>query len=360
MPGILETMNLVNPADALYRDLPSGLAVHPHRLDLLRDLVLLARLSADDFAQASFLDQRAIASGGESAWFEWQQLEERMRGQPAGDAAHYVFHVGHCGSTLVSRLLGDVGITALREPLPLRTLAEIQADLPLPESRWSDATFQSRLALLGDLFDRGRGPRAVKATSFCNDLAAPLLTPRSSRRATVVYARLRPFLANVLAGPNSRLDLLSAAPMRLRRLRARTGLELGRLHEMSPGIVAALTWTTETVSLAATIDALGGERLALVDFDRFLRDVPGALRHLADHVAPGVADARIESAATGPTLTRYSKAPEHAYDARLRQDVLAEGEALFGEELRLGIAWCERAAARAPAIARALDLFDRD
>ena len=54
-------------------------------------------------------------------------------------------------------------------------------------------------------------------------------------------------------------------------------------------------------------------------------------------------------------MTRYSKAPEHAYDARLRQDVLAEGERQFGDEIRAGMSWCERAADRFPALARVLE-----
>ncbi len=351
-------MNAPDTASALSRDLPLSLAVHPQRVDLLRDQVLFARLSPAAFLEASFLDQRVLGRGIETEWLGWDALAERMPHPPNGQQAHYVFHIGHCGSTLVSRLLAAVDVVPLREPLPLRTLAEVRADLAAPECRWSAATYESRLMLIKALFDRGRGPRAVKATSFCNDLAPDLLGTDTERRATIVYTQLRPYLANILAGPNSRLDVASMAPMRLKRLRTRIGSDIGRLHDMSPGQVAAMSWAAETASLAATVDAIDGGRLRLLDFDLMLRDVPAALRPLVDHVVPGVPDALIETTATGPILRTYSKAPEHAYDSRLRQEVLAQGECLFADEIRAGLTWSEHAASRSAAIARALELFN--
>jgi hypothetical protein len=82
-----------------------------------------------------------------------------------------------------------------------------------------------------------------------------------------------------------------------------------------------------------------------VDFERFLAQPPlillAALRHL------GI-DATLDEAETilrGPHMHRYSKAPEHAYDAALRSEVLNEARAAHGAEIRRGLAWLERAAA---------------
>jgi hypothetical protein len=342
---------------ALYRELPGALRVHPQRIDLIRDALLMVRVEAGVLDQASFLDDRIVTRETPAAWFDWSKVAQALD-TGAATAAHYIFHVGHCGSTLVSRLLGEIGITQLREPLPLRTLAEVQAELDAAESRWSRATFETRLSLIAALFDRGGGPRVVKATSFCNDLATPLLRTVHVRRATIVHTRLRPFLANVLAGPNSRLDLRAAAPLRLKRLAARTGHSVGRLHEMSPGVVASMSWVAEMTSLAATVDAEPPGRVLAVDFDRFLVDVRPSLRAIADHVAPGIDESAIARAAKSPTLTRYSKSPEYAYDLELRRAVLADAERNFREEIDAGLSWCARMAALHPQVARALALFD--
>lgn len=350
---------MTDPADALYRDLPDSLTVYPHQLDLVRDNVMLIRLTERDYADASFLDRRLLAGQREAAWFTWDEIAARMGQRRAGTGAHFIFHVGHCGSTLISRLLGELGVIGLREPLPLRTLAEVHAELGRPECRWSGAAFEARLVLLRDLFDRGQGPRSVKATSFCNDLAAPLLQSDPARRATIVCTGLRAYLANVLAGPNSRLDLLSAAPLRLKRLTARAGRDVGRLAEMSQGVISAMSWATEMSALAVLLEGFD-DRVAMLDFDRFLADVRGTLRNLAEHVVAGGATAAALDAATSSAwLTRYSKAPEYAYDADLRQRVLADGERQFGDEIRRGLAWCEQTAGHVPSLARALELFDR-
>ena len=351
-------MSSLSPADALYRDLPAALTVHPHQVDLLEDRLLMLRLSEETLRDASFLDQRVLTRGADGAWFAWQQVAERMGNAATGTTAHYVFHIGHCGSTLISRLLAELGVTPLREPLPLRTLAEMLPDLGQPYSRWSRDTFETRLALLCNLFDRGAGPRAVKATSFCNDLAPLILAGNQAVRATIVYARPRAYIANMLAGSNSRLDLSSVAPLRLRRLDARTGGGLGCLHEMSPGIVAGMSWASEMSALAATFDGSDGARVLAVDFDDFLRDVRGSLGRLARHIVPGTQDDLIAAAAASPALTRYSKAPEHVYDAGLRDSVLADAERRWSEDIRAGLAWCERAATRWPVVARALERFD--
>jgi hypothetical protein len=346
-------------AASLLREVPDGLWVHPQRIDLLRDALLMVRVDARTLAEASFLDERIVTRNAQSGWFAWPQVAQRLGSGSAATPAHYLFHVGHCGSTLISRLLGELGIVQLREPLPLRTLAELQVDLDAFESRWSRTTFAARLALLAALFDRGDGARAVKATSHCNDLAPALLAGHAPRRATIVHTRLRPYLANVLAGPNSRLDLLAAAPQRLRRLAARVGSPVGRLHELSPGVLAGMSWVTEMASLAATLDAQPPGRVLTLDFDRFLADPRPQLRRLADHVAPGIDDSSIERVAASPTLSRYSKSPEHAYDRALRNAVLADAERGFGTEIRAGLAWCTQLASRHPTVARALALFDQ-
>lgn len=339
---------------ALRRELPRTLSVYPHQLDPARESLLMAELGRDQFVEAAFLDQRILTRETRAAWMGVAEVEQNLGATPCHAPTHFLFHVGHCGSTLLSRLLAECGLLPVREPLPLRTLAELRLVLDRPWSRWSPATFDERLRLMLRLWARGREPRLVKATSFCNDLAACILDSAPAASAVVCHVKPRAYVANILAGGNSRADLMAMAPMRIERLQAQLGEAPGRLWEMSPGVVAAASWACETVSLASTA---GGDRVRDVDFDRFLTDVPAGLAELAAHLLPAPDAGRVAAAARSPALTRYSKAPEHAYDANLRRQVLAEGEARFGAELRAGLDWLERAARRFPAIAAALGRF---
>jgi hypothetical protein len=344
--------------EALYHDLPSALEVHLHQIDLLQDAVLLARLARADFLQASFLDQRVLTNTTAAHWLPWGALAQRLAGQARTATAHYLFHIGHCGSTLLSRLLAELGVVPLREPLTLRTLADLHLDLDAPHSRWNRTTFDARLALVLAAFDRGTGARAVKPTSWCNDLAPAILARDARIRATVCHVRPEAHIATMLVGPASRLDLMSMAPMRLRRLDVRVGGGSGRLSEMSPGEVAAMSWATETASLCAALAGIAPERVCCVDFDRFLGDPVEGLRQLAQHACgEAVEPSRIGAVATGPATRQYSKAPEHAFDTDLRRRLLEQSRTLFGEEIRAGLAWLDRTASRFPPVGRALDRF---
>jgi hypothetical protein len=57
-------------------------------------------------------------------------------------------------------------------------------------------------------------------------------------------------------------------------------------------------------------------------------------------------------------MLRYSKAPEHAYDAALRRDVLNAARAAHGAEIRRGLAWLDRAAVQFTAVRDAVQFVD--
>jgi hypothetical protein len=226
-------------AERLCRDLSATLGVHLHQIDLLQDRVLLLRLAREDFLQASFLDQRVVKRESEGCWFDWDQLGRCLSPTTLATAAHYLFHVGHCGSTLLSRLLAELGVLPLREPLPLRTLAEVHADLDSPSCRWSRPTFDTRLALTVALYDRGHEPRMVRRRATARS-GARCAGAERREPCDGLLRRAATRIANILIGPSSRLDLLSMAPLRLRRSMRARRRRVGRLSEMRPGVIAAM------------------------------------------------------------------------------------------------------------------------
>lgn len=332
--------------DRLLAALASDPAIYPHQLDLLTDRVLLTRLPLAAQSEASFLDQRAIRPDTEGAWFAWAQFEAAAAAAPPGAPA-YILHIGHCGSTLLSRLVEiAAGKRVLREPLPLRTFAFEAADALQGAALLSEEERRRRLATFERLWSRGGS--VVKATSICNDLAGAL---DANALAAFVFVRPEVHLATLLAGPNSQADLRGFAQMRYRRLKARHP-EMAALSSLRAGELAALCWLTETASIAEA-----ERKLHAVDFDGFLVEPAPALAALSAHLGSPADEKYIEAALAGPTMSRYAKAPEHGYDAAMRRQVLDEARRKSGEEIARGLSWLEREGQRFRAGAIALERF---
>src|SRR5688572_2824855 len=98
----------------------------PFDIDPATDRVELRALQPIDYEKASFLDRRLAQAVAASVPF--QELAAEAADLPR--ACDFIFHIGHAGSTLLSRLLGQhPTIFSLREPQALRTLmaAELAA-----------------------------------------------------------------------------------------------------------------------------------------------------------------------------------------------------------------------------------------
>jgi hypothetical protein len=334
--------------------------LYPLAFDVFEDGVYFVKLSRARYEEASFLDQRINRQNDAGGWERWEAVADAAG--PLADRSDYVFHVGHVGSTLVARLLGlSARIFSLREPAVLRTLAQVAFDLPTPESPWSQATFDAHLEVFSRLWSRTYDPRQktlVKATSLVGEIAAPLLARSAEARALLMTAQPEVYMATILGGPASRQELAISAQARLRRLHRRVGAGLWRLHEMSEGERVAMSWAAE---MAGLVEAAGRfpARVHWLDFERFLAAPGEGLAAALGHLHGAASEAELALMLKSPLFGRYSKGPEHAYDAGLRRQVLDQARAEHQAELARGRAWLDRAARAAPLVAETLAIAGR-
>jgi hypothetical protein len=97
----------------------------------------------------------------------------------------------------------------------------------------SGAEFGRHLALFLTLWGRGDGATrcvVLKATSIAGRMAVPILASSANSKAIYMNLRAEPYLATLLAGQNSPIDLRGHGPGRIRRLQARVGVPLAPLH----------------------------------------------------------------------------------------------------------------------------------
>ena len=267
---------------------------------------------------------------------------------------HFIFHTGHVGSTLLSRLLDDTGLVlGLREPLPLRTLADAYDSLGSADSLLSEDQFDGLLDMLLRLWGRGYGwtrATVIKATSTAGRLAPRLLKALPSSRAVYLNVDAEIYLATLLGGANSSQDLRGHGPGRMRRLLAGRALPVAPLHALAPGELAALGWLTESLAAAAAVAAGAGRVLAL-DFDDFLADIPGQLARVLTHFGLPHDDALLRALAGSQVLAQYSKAPELPYPPGERAGRLAAARREHAAEIAKGLIWLDSLARADTAIA---------
>jgi len=334
-------------AQALLARLPASPDAYPHKIDLVALSALLIELGPSAYRAASFLDDRILGSETRGAWLPLDRIADAARSAFNARPVHFVFHTGHVGSTLVSRLLDQSGaVLSLREPLPLRTLAEAHDGLGRADSLLSGSEFDELLATFLRLWSRGyEGTSAVviKATSSAGRLAGRILSEAAQAKAIYLNLRPEPYFAALLAGANSPLDLRGHGQERVRRLQARAAAPVSPLHELSIGELAALSWLAESWTQRDAIKQFP-ERILPVDFDAFLADVEDGMRRIAAHFGLAVGESYFSGIGDSPAMTRYSKAPEYDYSPDGRARILGESRRAHRDEIRKAMSWLERMA----------------
>jgi hypothetical protein len=311
-------------------------------LDASAGMVRLVAMNRDSYRAASFLDDRLIQQPVDAQIVAWPDVEAAMAADLRSDA-RWIFHIGHVGSTLVSRLLGEIdGVLALREP---RLLRDLVLSPPQVRERYIGpvAKLMSRTFAAEDL-------ACVKATSFASEIAPGLVPP--GERALFMYAGPRNYVASILAGENSLKELHALAEKRRQRLETR-GIALP--EPSNDAERAAIAWACEMTSLEAAAEEMGDRAIAWADFDTMLADMAAELGRVADFFGFNAEAARLEAIAAGPLMRRYSKALEYEYSPSLRNELIAQEVRLAGSDIDAALAMVRAGSEKSLLLARALE-----
>ena len=306
-------------------------------------LARVIEMSPAEYREASFLDDRMLQQPRNAHLLGWTDVMAAMPRNARTDA-RWIFHIGHVGSTLVARLLGELdGVLAVREPRALRDLAQFPAEARTPFveplQRLYSRTFAPDEAAL------------VKTTSFVSEIAAELVPV--GQRALFMYAKPQAYIEGILAGENSRKELQMLAQWRGQRMQQRVQvLDAARESEAH---LAAAAWACEATALVAAEGAMPPGSVEWADFDGMLDSMSAHLKRVAAFFGWDAHEERIAEIATGPLMRRYSKALEFDYSPELRRELLGEARRDHGENIRSALGMLARTAQNSPLLARALD-----
>lgn len=331
-------------------DLGGTPELYPLEFDLRADVVRFVRLTEADYRAASFLDGRMLAPDAPSEWRPWEAVRRAAGGLPR--RCHFVFHISHVGSTLLSRLLGEhPALFSVREPPILRRLAEAHLTLDRPNCPWTPAEFDARTGTYLGLWSRTYRPgqtAVIKATSFVSESAEYLLHAAAGARAVAMTVPPPTFLRALLDGAMS--DITASADVRLWRLHRRVGGVRWRRADLSPGELVAMSWLCEVWALHAAA-ARFPDRVLWVDFDRYLQAPEHGLTAALAHLRAAADDRFVRDLLAGSIPTSYAKAPAYRYDAATREQLLRQADRAHAAEIRRGLDWLAATAAAFPAAA---------
>jgi hypothetical protein len=307
-------------------------------LDPATGMMRVVEMDRESYRSASFLDDRMLQQQHFAGIVPWRSVAGAISADARRDA-RWIFHIGHVGSTLVARLLGEIdGVVSVREPRILRdvtTLAkERRAEFVPALQRLFSRTFADDEVAL------------VKATSFVSEIADELVP--EGQRALFMYATPHNYIGSILAGANSVQELAALAPSRAQRLSGRVSLPETR----NAAEAAAAAWACEMTALESASERMPDRQIAWADFDSMLADMPHELARIASFF--GFETDMIESIAAGPLMQRYSKATEYEYSPSLRRDLIAEAETANRADLDGALAMLQSAAENSPLLERAL------
>lgn len=285
------------------------------------------------YRRSIFLDRRIspAQSGG------WRVLAGSLAGAaPAAQPCDWIFHIAHCGSTLLARALDELdgeadGCLVLREPFALRQLA-LGGD---------PALLAPTLALLARRYPAA-GPTLIKANVPVNFLLERLVTAQPEARAVFLYSDLADYLLAILRSDNHR-NWLRNVTQQL------AGMIAQPLPETDAEL-AALLWIEQLRRFAAALTMWPQARS--LEAETFFARPAETL--LAAAALFGQSSGAVPALVAGPLFNTYSKNPAQAFDnaARLARRAAIEGE--LAAEIDLANRWIAKNAPDAAAVLAAI------
>jgi hypothetical protein len=249
---------------------------------------------------------------------------------PAPAATGWVFHVAHCGSTLLARALDDAGSNlVLREPLALRQLALA------PDGE----RLKIVLAMLSKRY-RAELPTVVKANVPVNFLLPELAAREPEARVLLLYLELDDYLRAILRNEGHR-DWL-------RKVTGALARHLPALDGKADAERAAALWTAQMRAFAAATAAWAGARS--LDAEAFFAEPARYVAAAAEQLQVPMTSETAEAIVAGPLFATYSKNPAMAFDNDARLERRREIEASLAPEIEQAREWVEAHAADVAAV----------
>lgn len=302
------------------------------------DQAILVTMDREAYRRSIFLDRR-IQPAGPAIQLPVDALTATLDASaPATPATGWIFHIAHCGSTLLARALDlPARSLVLREPLALRQLAIDPA--------LSSRARQARLRLAAALFGRRYRPDApaiVKANVPVNFIASEIMALAPAAPAILLYFPLRAYLLAILRSEGHRTWIRNVTTQLEPALTAAVG-DMGGLDIAER---AAALWLAQLRLYARMIAAFPNARS--LDAETLFATPRPVLAAAAAHFGAKLPASELDSIVGGALFSTYSKDPAQVFDNEARLALQAQSARLLDPEIDRARRWLEARLAREP------------
>merc|ERR1712194_421792 len=270
------------------------------------------------------LDRLAVAGIPNDARTEW------------GKDLHFIHHLSHTGSTLLSRAIGEIeGTLVLREPYLLRWIAKATA---LSSSKdVSQAYLKFMLPWLTRRYS-SEETVVVKASSTAVRWMRPALK-QPGARSVFMYSGLRTHLAVCLARPNERFgDYLYEGLEVQSKVFKEFSVNTATYLELTTAQKMTLAWAKRMLFVAA----LPKEQVLMVRMDEFLEDTAQVLRNIASFFGLSLDTAKANAITASDIFTKYAKEESVPWNASIQATMLKGRAKAFSANITEGMEFMER------------------
>lgn len=295
-----------------------------HRLDALERRMMLVDTTLADLRGASFLDGRERFWSGQ-ALGDASGLSRLAPSKRGAAPASWIFHVGFCGSTLLTRMLDTSADTlCLREPQALVDLSDQMATMQARGTLNVAQVWASRAAGHYARLPEAPAHVVIKPSNWANPVLPVLAGAGLLDHAVFVTMERREWLRAVLRGGHDRLAFVARCAQHMAQATGR------HVDLLEPAVRGASDPLDQAVRLAALLDHLQNALFdeadpahrQRIDYAEIVRDSEAALRHARALLGLPAIEGEVE------TFDWHAKDPARRFDAaeRFKEDLAVESE----------------------------------
>ena len=272
-------------------------------------------MNREAYRRSLFCDGRVVAASDRKWAVPYKKLiDEHKASTSAPSNVSFIFHTGHCGSTLLAKALEVTDdVLVCREPLALRQLGvEYAFDIAgrtVPED-WTD-----RLRLVVSLLGRHYEDNSqviVKANAPVNFIIPQVLAETAARPPLFLYFPLEDYVLAWMRSPNHRNWLIALCNETQLGIQKHAPLE----SNVTVAQAAGSLWFAQMMNFAEALELTPGA--VSLDAEALFDNPATVMRATYKHFDIQHSEEQFAAITNGNLFSKYSKNPDVAFDNSMR------------------------------------------